>query len=121
MKIWLRQRGRVFQIGKGEVLSEGEYMILASGTTSNRAIKAAELLKKQGLSVGVLNLPTVWPLDEEKIKHYARTCKRLFTVEEHSVVAGLGGAVAELLAPMPGRLPASYSGHPRRSQRNRAV
>lgn len=104
--------GRAFEIGKGEVLSEGEYMILSSGTTSNRAVKAAELLKKQGLSVGVLNLPTVWPLDEERITHYARTCKCLITAEEHSVVAGLGGAVAELLAPMADACPLHILGIP---------
>ena len=104
--------GRSFRIGKGEVLSEGEYMILASGTTSSRVIKACELLRQQGLSVGVLNLPTVWPLDEELIRQYARTCKCIFTVEEHSVVAGLGGAVAELLAPMPDACPLHILGIP---------
>jgi len=104
--------GRSFRIGKGEVLGEGEYMILASGITSNRALRAAEQLRHQGLGVGVLNLPTVCPLDEERIRHYARACKRLFTVEEHSVVAGLGGAVAELLAPMPDACPLHILGIP---------
>ena len=104
--------GRSFEIGKGEVLKEGEIMLLSSGTTSNRALQAAAMLEEEGLRVGVLNLPCIWPLDEALIKKYAQSAKLLVSVEEHSVVAGLGGAVAELLAPLPGHAPLHIVGIP---------
>lgn len=58
---------------------------------------AAELLKEQGKDVAVVNLHTIKPLDRELVARYAQKCKNVFTAEEHSVIGGLGDAVADVL------------------------
>ena len=88
-----------FEIGKGIVLHEGkDVAIIATGTMVAEAVKACEKLKESGIDATVVNMHTIKPLDEELILKLAQTHSRMITVEEHSVIGGLGGAVAECLA-----------------------
>ncbi|WP_035293867.1 transketolase family protein [Clostridium sp. KNHs214] len=87
-----------FQIGKGEVLRNGKYAtIIATGIMVSVALEAAEELKKQGIEVNVVNMPSIKPIDKELIVKVAEETGKIVTVEEHSVIGGLGSAVAEVL------------------------
>lgn len=87
-----------FEIGKGIILREGkDVTIAATGLCVWEAIKAAELLEKDGINACVINIHTIKPLDEELIIESARKTGKVVTVEEHSVIGGLGSAVAEVL------------------------
>lgn len=87
-----------FEIGKGIELRKGEDLtILATGLSVSESLKAALLLKEKGVAAQVINIHTIKPLDEEMILSAARQTGRIFTVEEHSIIGGLGSAVAELL------------------------
>lgn len=87
-----------FEIGKGIILREGkDVTIAATGLCVWEAIKAAELLEKDGINARVINIHTIKPLDEELIIESARKTGKVVTVEEHSVIGGLGSAVAEVL------------------------
>ena len=88
-----------FEIGKGEVLCDGfDLAIISTGLMTSEALKAAVTLKRQdAISVRVINMPTIKPIDEEIILTAARECGRIITVEEHSVIGGLGDAVADVL------------------------
>lgn len=94
-----------FELGKGVVFREGcDAAIVATGLCVNAAIEAAEALEKDGFHVGVVNIHTIKPLDEELLAAVAQKTKRIITVEEHSVIGGLGSAVCEALsakAPIP--------------------
>lgn len=94
-----------YQIGKGIVMREGkDVTIIACGMMVAASLDAAEVLEKEGISVRVVNLHTIKPLDKELIVRCAQETGAVVTVEEHSVVGGLGGAVAEVLvenAPVP--------------------
>ena len=88
-----------FEIGKGEVLRQGrDVAILANGLMVYEAVKAAETLAAEGIDAMVVNLATIKPLDEALVLSTAETCGRIVTCEEHSVIGGLGDAVASLLA-----------------------
>lgn len=89
-----------FQLGKGVVLREGTDMtIVATGLCVAPALAAAEeLAAKDKIEARVINIHTIKPLDEELILKAAQETKKIVTVEEHSVIGGLGGAVAELLS-----------------------
>ena len=94
-----------FQIGKANVLREGkDIAIIAAGTMVYQALKAAEILENQGLSAAVVNMHTIKPLDTETLKNYL-SHKLIVTVEEHTICGGLGGAVAEFLAPIRNKPP----------------
>ena len=87
-----------FKIGKGEVLRAGsDLTIMACGTMVAPSLEAARSLEKQGLSARVVNLHTIKPLDKELIVNSAKETGAIVTVEEHSIIGGLGGAVAEVL------------------------
>lgn len=88
-----------FEIGKGEVLTDGfDVAMIATGLMTSEALKAALALKKQGVNVRVINMPTIKPLDEALVLRAARECLKIITVEEHSIIGGLGEAVCSLLA-----------------------
>ncbi len=88
-----------FEIGKGEQLTEGnDVAIIATGLMVNEALKAAEMLRAEGIAARVINICSIKPLDEEIILKAARECGKVITCEEHSVIGGLGEAVASLLA-----------------------
>ena len=92
------EAGFAFQIGKGEQLTEGgDVALIATGLEVNEALLAAELLKNDGIRARVINLCTVKPLDEEIVVKAARECGRVVTCEEHSILGGLGEAVASVL------------------------
>ncbi|ABQ24707.1 transketolase family protein [Geotalea uraniireducens] len=87
-----------FEIGKGAELVAGSHMtFVTTGLMTAQAIAAAESLKKDGISARVVHIGTIKPLDQEIILKAARETGAIVTAEEHSVIGGLGGAVAELL------------------------
>lgn len=94
-----------FEIGKGNVLKEGtDLTIVATGLCVNSALEAAEMLKADGVDAEVINICTIKPLDEELIVKSAKKTGKVITVEEHSVIGGLGSAVCDALckaAPVP--------------------
>ena len=86
-------------IGKGEKLTDGyDVAVVATGLMVSETLRAAVIAKRQGINVRVINMPTIKPLDEEIILTAARECRRIITVEEHSVIGGLGEAVCSLLS-----------------------
>ncbi len=88
-----------FEIGKGAILREGtDVSIIANGLCINSAFEAAELLAADGISAEIVNICTVKPLDEELVIKTATKTGRVVTAEEHSIIGGLGSAVAECLA-----------------------
>lgn len=87
-----------FEIGKAYVFRVGKDVnIIANGLMVSEALKAAEILTKEGIDTGVANFSTVKPIDEDTIIEIAKTSKLIITVEEHSIIGGLGSAVAEVL------------------------
>ena len=87
-----------FEIGKANVLREGtDVAVFATGLMVSEALKAADLLAAQGVSAAVINVHTVKPIDSDCVAEWARKCGRVVTVEEHSVIGGLGDAVAGVL------------------------
>lgn len=88
-----------FVPGKAVALREGkDATIIATGILVSAALDAADLLAGEGLKVGVLDIHTIKPLDVEAVVRAARETGALVTAEEHSIIGGLGGAVAEALA-----------------------
>jgi len=88
-----------FQIGKAITLREGsDFTVIAAGIMVNEALLAAETLSQQGLSIRVLDMHTIKPIDEEAILKAASETKGIVTAEEHTVIGGLGSAVAEVTA-----------------------
>ncbi len=88
-----------FEIGKGEVLKEGnDVAIIANGLLTYEAILAGEELEKLGIHARIINMATIKPLDEELVLTAAKECGKVITCEEHSVIGGLGEAVCSLLA-----------------------
>ena len=85
--------------GKANVMKEGnDVCIISCGLMISRALAAAEMLEKEGISAAVVNMHTIKPIDSEIILKMNQTCKAIITAEEHSVIGGLGSAVAEVLA-----------------------
>ena len=88
-----------FQIGIANTLRDGKDVTIAStGLMTAEALKAAEELEKEGISVRVINVGTIKPLDGETILKAAQETKFIVTAEEHSVIGGLGSAVSEFLS-----------------------
>lgn len=87
-----------FRIGKGEQLRDGSMCtIIATGLCVSESLAAAELLMEKGIDAQVINIHTIKPLDEALVIEAAKKTGRIFTVEEHSVIGGLGAAVSEVL------------------------
>jgi len=88
-----------FTVGKGHVMREGkDGVIFTYGTMVEVSLDAAKLLSEKGMEVAVINMATIKPLDEDIINTYAAKCSKVFTVEEHNVIGGLGDAVGSVLA-----------------------
>ena len=86
------------KIGKGVVVKEGtDVAIIACGVLVHEAMVAAESLESQGVSATVVDMHTLKPLDTELIDKLAKSCGAIVTAEDHSIIGGLGGAVAEHL------------------------
>ena len=88
-----------FELGKGVTYREGkDVTIVATGYMVHLALEAAEMLKADGIDAGVINIHTIKPLDKELIVKAAQRSGAIVTAEEHSVIGGLGSAVAETVA-----------------------
>ena len=91
--------GYKFEIGRGCLLKDGaDVTIIANGVEVSEALEAARLLAEDGIDAAVVNMATIKPLDEELVVKMAKQTGCVVTAEEHSVIGGLGGAVAECLA-----------------------
>ena len=87
-----------FEMGKGVVLREGkDVAIIATGLPVNNCLEAAEMLAADGIDAKVVNIHTIKPLDEELVAAAAKETGKVVTVEEHSVIGGLGSAVCDTL------------------------
>lgn len=88
-----------FELGKGITLKDGkDVTIIATGLPVSESLEAAEMLEKDGISVRVINIHTIKPLDEEIIVKAAKETGKIVTVEEHSIIGGLGSAVCDVIA-----------------------
>ena len=91
--------GYKFEIGKGEIVKDGsDVAIIANGLMVYEAVMAAEQLKEAGIDAMVINMATIKPLDEALVLEAAKKCGKVITAEEHSVIGGLGEAVAAVLS-----------------------
>jgi transketolase len=87
------------KIGKGIVVEDGkDITFIATGTMVEPALEAKKTLKEQGISARVIDMHTIKPLDEKLVLKCAKETKAIITAEEHSIIGGLGAAVAEILA-----------------------
>ncbi|MBQ9993020.1 MAG: transketolase family protein [Firmicutes bacterium] len=88
-----------FELGKGIVLRDGkDAAIIACGMMVAPALEAAEALAAEGIDAAVINIHTIKPFDKELVLEYAERCGAVITVEEHSIIGGLGSAVAEAMS-----------------------
>lgn len=88
-----------FELGKGVKLTDGnDVTIIACGLMVQESLKAAELLKAEGIEARVIDMHTIKPIDREIVLSAARETGAIVTAEEHNVIGGLGGAVAEVLS-----------------------
>ena len=88
-----------FEIGKGITLKDGKDMtIIATGLCVSESLEAAKMLAADGIDARVINIHTIKPLDEELVVQAAKETGRIFTVEEHSIIGGLGSAVCDTLS-----------------------
>ena len=86
-------------LGKAVTMKDGkDVTIISTGMMTAPALQAALLLEKQGISAGVLHMPTIKPIDEEAIAEAAEKTGKIVTVENHSIIGGLGSAVCEVVA-----------------------
>lgn len=87
-----------FVPGKAVALREGDDVtIISTGMMTSKALDAVDQLAEQGISAGLIHMPTIKPIDEDAIVAAARKTGKVVTVENHSIIGGLGGAVAEVL------------------------
>ena len=88
-----------FELGKGITLREGtDLTIVSTGLCVPACLDAARALERDGISAGVINIHTIKPIDEELLIQAAKRTGKVVTVEEHSVIGGLGSAVADVLS-----------------------
>lgn len=89
----------IFQLGRGDILHDGEDItVITIGAIIDEAIQIAKMLKKQGIGLRIIDMPTIKPIDQALICSAAKETKGIITLEEHSIYGGLGSAVAEVLA-----------------------
>ena len=89
----------LFEIGKSFPMREGnDALVITTGITLNNALQACDRLREEGINVSVLHTPTIKPLDTDTLLEYASLVPVIVTIEEHTIIGGLGGAVAELIA-----------------------
>jgi transketolase len=86
-----------FEIGKGIVMQEGkDVALIATGTVLSKAVEAAKILQSKGVSVRLIDMHTIKPLDRELVLSAAKEIGKIVTVEEHFIAGGLGSSIAEL-------------------------
>lgn len=87
-----------FELGKGKMLSDGDDVtIISTGYMTYRSLEAVKLLRSRGINARHINIHTIKPIDKDIIVKAAKETKNIVTVEEHSIIGGLGSAVAEVL------------------------
>jgi transketolase len=88
--------GHTFELGKGRILRDGhDVTVVACGVEVYRSLQAAELMQREGVSVRVVNMPTIKPIDTELLVRCAEETGQIVTAEDHNIFGGLGSAVAE--------------------------
>lgn len=88
-----------FNFNKAVVMQEGtDVTLVTNGETLVEVVEAAQMLKEQGINTEVINVPVIKPLDEETIINSAKKTNRVITIENHSVIGGLGGCICEVLS-----------------------
>lgn len=93
------ENGTNFELGKAVVHGEGtDATVIATGVTVAEALKAQKELKEKGINIRVIDIHTIKPIDKEAIIKAGKETKKIITVEDHSVIGGLGSAVCEVLA-----------------------
>ena len=98
-KIYNEKETEKFEIGKGIQIGKGtDASIIATGVTVAESLKAKEILKEQGINVRVIDIHTIKPIDKDLIIKNAKETKRIITVEDHSIIGGLGTAVSDVLS-----------------------
>lgn len=96
---FVKENNIKFEIGKAIQIGDGtDASIIATGVTVSEALKAQEGLKEKGINVRVIDVHTIKPLDKEMIIKCAKETKRIITIEDHSIIGGLGTAVCEVLS-----------------------
>lgn len=100
------------QIGKANVIEDNgdDFALIYEGTSANIAYKSFEALKQKGYNGKLINIFSVKPLDIDLINKLAYQVKGIVTIENHSIIGGLGGAIAEILAQKPNHAPIRYVG-----------
>lgn len=89
---------RPFEVGKGTVIKDGkDVVIFTCGIMLEHTLEAVEILKENGVDAALVSFHTLKPFDDELAITYAQKCKKVFTVEEHSIIGGLGDAVASAI------------------------
>ena len=92
------ENNQKFEIGKGIQIGEGtDGTVFATGVTVVEAIKAQESLKERGINIRVVDIHTIKPIDKEMIVKCAKETKKLVSIEDHSIIGGLGSAISEVL------------------------
>ena len=96
---FVKENNIKFEIGKAIQIGDGtDASIIATGVTVSEALKAQEVLKEKGINIRVIDVHTIKPLDKEMIIKCAKETKRIITIEDHSIIGGLGTAVCEVLS-----------------------
>lgn len=100
------------QIGKSNIVEDmgNDFALIYEGTSASIAYKGFEALKQKGYKGKLINIFSIKPLDKTSINKLAREVKCIVTIENHSVIGGLGGAISEVLAQMPNHAPIRYVG-----------
>ena len=94
-----------FEFGKANILKEGtDVFVIAMGDMVYESLEAAKELEKEGVSVGVINMHTIKPIDKEAIKYALKTAKHIITAEDHNVYGGLYSSVCEVVAEVGGKV-----------------
>ena len=97
--VFNEEEGFEFEIGKGQVVHEGnDITIIANGLMVKEAMDAAKIMEEKGVGVRVINMCTIKPLDNELVLKAAKETGRIITAEEHSIIGGFGEAVSSLLS-----------------------
>lgn len=95
----LYDRKEKFEIGKGVQIGEGtDATVIATGITVGEALKAKKELEREGINIRVIDMHTIKPIDKELVIKCAKETKKIVTVEDHSIIGGLGASVCEVLA-----------------------
>lgn len=93
------EENQKFEIGKGFQIGEGKAAtVIATGVVVSEAIKAMEILKQEGLDIRVIDIHTIKPIDKQLIIKCAKETEKIITIEDHSIIGGLGTAVCEVLS-----------------------